>query len=240
MKNRLIQLLRANTTVAQAIKVQLSSDVAHVFLKGVISADFGVSAQDLRDAFDQSSGADVKLHVNSPGGDVFEAREMQSVIAGYKGKVFAQVEGIAASAATIVSMSASTVAMLKGSRYMIHNGWTLAMGDRHDMLDMHNVLASFDAELAAEYAKHTGGAVEQMSNWMDAETWFTAEDAKKYGFVSDVIENTKNEAALGIANAWNLSAYKNAPAPEDPPNNIEQWAATRVANARRLKLLELT
>lgn len=240
MKNRLIHLLRTNDQAQQAVRVQMDASVAHVYLKGVISADFGVSAQDLREAFGQASGGDIVLHINSPGGDVFEAREMQAVIAGHKGKVSARIAGVAASAATIVSMSASSVSMFKGSRYMIHNGWTLAIGNRHDMMDMHKLLASFDAELAAEYAKHTGGKADQMAAWMDAETWFNADDAKAHGFVGEVLENTKNAAGAGPMNAWNLSAYQNAPPPDEPEEGAINAQAIREHNARRLQLLELT
>lgn len=233
--NNLIKLLLDNKAAPASVSFAKVNDVANVFLKGVISAAYGASATDLRAAFDKAAGEDVKLHINSPGGEVFEAREMQAVIAGYKGKVTAVIEGIAASAATIVSMSASTVEMLKGSRYMIHNGQSIAMGDKAAMRSMSELLAAFDVELAGEYSKRTGAPIAQVTAWMAAETWFNADQALEAKFVDSLVENTKNLADLAV---WNVSAYANAPkdAPAPDPNYAEEHADCM----RRLRILELT
>lgn len=241
MKNRLIQLLRDNARAPGFIRAEVAGDAADVYLKGVISADWGVSASELRDAFAQAEGRDVALRINTPGGDVFEGREMQSVITGYKGKVTAIVEGVCASAGTIVAMAANETQMVKGTRYMIHNGWTIGIGNRHDFKALHDLLAGFDKELAAEYAAYTGQTVDQASTWMDAETWFTADDALKNGFISAVLDNTKADKVSNQVKAWNLSAYANAPdlsnlAAADP---APDYAAIRAQNERRLRLLEL-
>lgn len=241
MKN-LIQLLRDNTKAPGLIRAQIEGDRADIVLKGVISADWGVSAMDLRTAFVQAEGRDVALRINSPGGDVFEGREMQSVIAGYSGKVTAIVEGIAASAATIVCMAANETHMVKGTRYMIHNGWTIGIGNRHDFAALHAMLTSFDTELASEYATYSGQTALQTAEWMDAETWFTSAQALESGFVQKLVENTKADHVTNQLKGWNLSAYKNAPdlsgesPPEPPPPD---YAALRAANERRLRLLQI-
>lgn len=242
MKNRLIHLLRTNAQAPTSIRTDTSTGKPQVLLKGVISADFGVSATDLREAFAVADGADVDLIINSPGGDAFEGREMQSVIAGYKGKVTAVVAGVAASAATIVAMAAAETHMVRGSRYMIHNGWTFAMGNRHDMAAVQALLTSFDAELAAEYARYTGGDAVAMASLMDAETWYTADQALDAKFVKAVLDNSQAAHMTNLANAsqaWNLSAYSNAPANEPPPAPDLQasLAALREHNERRLALL---
>jgi len=233
---KLIQLLLDNAATPAALHCEIVGTAADVYLKGVISADYGISATALREAFAVAAGADVTLHINSPGGDVFEAREMQGVIAGYAGKVTALIEGVAASAATIVSMSANGVQMLKGSRYMIHNGWSFTMGDKNDHRAMANLLDGFDTELAAEYARKTGIDAKQISQWMDAETWFTAEQALEHKFADQLVENTKNQAQLAV---WNLKAYLNAPPPEEMQAPAPNLAALHAANARRLQLLQI-
>lgn len=230
----LIQLLVDNVAKPHAVRFEAVAGAAHVYLKGPISADYGVSAADLRAAFGQAEGGDVVLHINSPGGDVFEGREMQAVIASHAGKVTALIEGVAASAATIVSMAANQVQMLRGSRYMIHNGWSIALGDKGAMRAMAELLDGFDSELAAEYAKKTGVDAAQVALWMDAETWFNADQAVEHGFADAIVENTKNEALHGL---WNLSAYANAPADEPPP--APDYAAIRAANERRLRLFAI-
>lgn len=235
MKN-LIKLLVDNATKTHSIRCEVANGAADVYLKGVISADYGVSATTLREAFAAADGADIALHINSPGGDVFEAREMQGVIAAYSGKVIAVVEGVAASAATIVSMSANRVQMRKGSRYMIHNGWSITFGDKLAHKATMDLLDGFDIELAAEYARKTGADATQVAQWMNAETWFNADQALEHKFVDEVLDNTKNNAAAG---AWNLSAYNNAPPPDEVPAPVPDQIAILAANARRLRLLQI-
>lgn len=230
LKNRLLQLALQNAEAPRTVTIKAASDSVDVYIKGIISADFGIGADSLRDALHQAANAPVNLYINSPGGDAFEGREMQAMIASYKAPVTAIVTGMAASAATIVTMAASSVKMSKGSRYMIHNGWTITMGDRHAHEDVRALLASFDAELAAEYAAKTGKTLAQAVAWMDAETWFTAEQAKEAGFADEVLGNTQNSAMQA---KWNLSAYSQAPAIEEQGPSPEQIAA-HIANVTRM------
>ena len=218
-----------NKHVKQQIVCKKADDKASIYMKGIISAEYGVCAADLRAALGQADGADVSLHINSPGGDVFEGREMQAVIASYPGKITAVIEGLAASAATFVAISCSSVQMLKGSRFMIHNGMTIAFGNKADMKSVYDVLEAFDNELAAEYAAKTKGEVTQMTAWMDAETWFTAEQALEHGFVDQINPNVQNVAA-----EWDLSAYAKAPPPPEPePSEPEPPAVPTITAEHR-------
>lgn len=236
MKNPLIQLLKDNAKAPHLVRGlrNESTGAYDVYLKGVISADWGASATELREAFAGADGGDVALHINSPGGDVFEGREMQAVIAGHKGAVTAIVEGVAASAATIVSMAADTVQMMKGSRYMIHKGWTIGIGNADDFEQLIALLRGFDTELAAEYAAKSGQTAEQTMAWMAAETWFTAEQAVENGFAESIVSNTRNEQMRA---AWNLAAYANAPQIEDEPPAQPDMSAIHAHNRRRMQLL---
>lgn len=239
--NMILKLLRDNARAPGEIRAEVQEDVADIYLKGVISADWGVGAAQLREALAMAEGRDAKLRINSPGGDVFEGREMQAVLVAYPGKITAVIEGVAASAATIVAMAANQTHAIKGSRYMIHNGWSITVGNRHDHMDRFRLLDGFDREVAAEYAKYSGQTPEQVSAWMDAETWFTAEEAMASGFVQQLIENTKADHLANQLRAWNLSAYNNPPDLSDllnkaPAPDFEQ---IRAHNERRLKLLDL-
>jgi ATP-dependent Clp protease protease subunit len=234
----LLALALQNAATPAVITYAANGDAVDIFLKGIISSDFGVGAAELRNAFTFADGKDVNLYINSPGGDVFEAREMQGVITGHKGKVTAIIQGVAASAATIVSLASSRVEMLKGSRYMIHNGRSICFGEKADMKATFDLLTSFDKELSGEYASHTGQTAAQCATWMDAETWFTADEAKKNGFVHEVTSNTQNAA---IKQTWNLSAYANAPAEpselDQPPALAAAIAAQLQNNRNRLRVL---
>ena len=127
--------------------------------------------------------------------------------------------------------------MVKGSRYMIHNGMTLAFGNRHEMQAMFNILQSFDAELASEYAARTKGEPSKMTAWMDAETWFTADEALENGFIDKV--NPNSQESVKALTQWDLSAYANAPKPiEQPEPDLSELVTAQLQNNRnRMRLL---
>jgi ATP-dependent Clp protease protease subunit len=252
-KERLIGLMVANAqepVVVRAEQDEEDDDLFNVFIKGGIYSD-GVSADSVGAALAQAGGKPVAMYMNSPGGDVFEARAIQGVMVAYGGPITVLIQGVAASAATIVAMAASKVRMLRGSRYMIHNGWTIAMGDKREMLAVANLLDGFDREVADEYARKTGAPASQCAAWMDAETWMNADEALARGFVDAVDDNVKAKAAQVVRAAWRVDGvYANAPGPvldavdapgvtgaPDVPDVLAMSQAQRERDYRRLQLL---
>ena len=102
-KNRLLNLLKANAQAETKLRAEVKGEAAHVYLYDVIDAWFGVSAQMMVDALKSASGKTVHLHINSPGGDVFESVAMASAISAHDGDVIVSIDGVAASAATRVA-----------------------------------------------------------------------------------------------------------------------------------------
>lgn len=148
---------------------------------------------------------DVTLRINSPGGDVFGARAMEQAIRAYSGKVTAQVDGFAASAASLLVASADKAVMAPGSMLMIHNAWTMCVGDCEDMLSMADVLEKIDSTISQTYAAKSGKDAAHYKELMAAETWFTPEEAKAEGLADEITETGKAKAA------WNLGVYAKAP-----------------------------
>jgi ATP-dependent Clp protease, protease subunit len=214
---QLLQLLRDNALQGEAlptIRVDTSAQEPKLFLYDVIDPWYGVGADMVAKALAPLGDAKVHLHVNSPGGDVFEGRAIASVLVAYPGQVIAHIDGLAASAATTVVGAANETRITQGGMFMIHNGWTLAMGNRHELAKTMGLLTQVDGQIAADYMRRTGGTLEQMAAWMDAETWFTEEQALAAGFVDAIDSNTKRDPASqaqASASRWNLSAYANAP-----------------------------
>lgn len=153
----------------------------------------------------------IHLRINSPGGDVFAAQAMAQALREHPAKVIAHVDGYAASAATAVAVAADEVIMAPGAMYMIHNAWTFAMGNKSDFIDVAALLEKVDGTLAEAYAARNAGDLQQIKDWMDAETWFTAQEAVDAGFADSVAESKPKAQA---SSAWNLSAYQHAPAPQ--------------------------
>jgi len=190
------------------------------------------------DALAGAGERNVALHVNSPGGDVFEARAMVSAIRAHQAKghtVTAYIDGLAASAATYLALSANATHIAEGGMFMVHNSWTLAWGNKAELRATANLLEKIDGTIAADYARKTGASAEQIGAWMDAETWFTADEAKAAGFVDSVMRPPGKEEAK--AARWNLSAYANAPKlPQKPAQADIDAHAARLHQLNRSRL----
>lgn len=239
--NKLMQLLKDNAradAAPSALRCEVAEDGAHVYVYDVIDSYWGASAEALVSALASAGEKTVHMHINSPGGDVFEARAMAAAIVGHAGKVIAHIDGVAASAATYLALAASEVRMTEGGLFMVHNSWTMAMGNRTELRDTANLLEKIDGTIAADYARKTGASAEQVSAWMDAETWFTAQEALDAGFIDAIDANTKGEKKA----QWNLSAYANAPKPTEPepePDLTALAAAQLQTNRNRLRLFQI-
>lgn len=236
LKN-LLQLANDNRGKSRPVNVETEGDTAVVYLYGLISSLWGdIDALDFARQFAAIKASTIHLRINSPGGDVFDARSMMTAIRQHPAKVIAHIDGVAASAATGVAMAADEVEMTRGADFMIHNCWTLSLGDWRDMQATADLLKRTDGELARDYALRTKQDQEQVAAWMNAETWMGAEEALERGFVDRVVESVR---AVTPEQAWNLSAYANAPKPRVDDPGVAA-AAHRNHMERRLALLEKT
>lgn len=242
---KLMQLLRDNAAKERKplnlVRAEDQPNEATLYIYDVIDSYWGVSAQMVAQAI-AGLGKDVTLHIriNSPGGDVFEAEAMATAIRQHPGKTVAHIDGLAASAATRVASAASEVEISEGSFYMIHNAWTIALGDKHAMTESATLLDKVDGTIVADYARRTGASAEQITAWMEAETWFTAQEAVDNKF-ADRLAPTASQAYNSTARQFNLAAYNKTPqALLQPAKQPEpDFAAQRAQNERRLRLLQV-
>lgn len=250
MNRKLLQLLRDNARNEAPAPIRLeatSAAEAHLYVYDVIDPWWGASAQALIDALAQvAPDAHIHLHINSPGGDVFEARAMVAALVNHKGAVTTHVDGLAASAATYLALAGNQVHMTEGALFMVHNSWTMAWGNKAELRSTADLLDKVDTTIAADYARKTGASLDQVHAWMDAETWFTAAEAQAAKFIDAIDPNTKGGAAAddkataqASASRWNLSAYANAPklTPPAAPDPAALTAASqRQARVNRSRL----
>ena len=135
---------------------------------------------------------DVTLLINSGGGDVMAGNEIYSALKRYEGKVTAEITGYAASAATIIACGADLVRANPGTQYMIHNVSTFAGGDKNDMESTAQILKTMDRSIANIYRLKTGMEIDELLAMMDSSSgnmgkWMDAVEAKKYGFIDEII-----------------------------------------------------
>ncbi len=174
----------------------------------------GVTAKRVSAALRSMNGADVIVNMNSPGGDMFEGLAIYNILREYKGHVTVKVLGLAASAASIIAMAADDLQVARSGFLMIHNGWTIAAGNRHQFREVADMMEPFDAAMGDIYSARTGVDLKSMQALMDAETWIGGSAAVEQGFAdalldSDSIkEGGKAQASLVAARKLDLLLAK--------------------------------
>lgn len=156
----------------------------------------------------------ITLHINSPGGSVFSAVAIANTLKNHKAKITANIDGLAASAATIITSACDTVRMPKNALFMVHNPITFAYGNNQDMQKTLEMLNKVKNSIIETYLNKAKTDKETLSELMDNETWMSAEEAKEYGFVDEIlnesVEKEVIENKLIINNmAFDISRFKN-------------------------------
>jgi ATP-dependent Clp protease protease subunit len=134
-----------------------------------------------------SGNGDITVWINSPGGDVFAAAEIYNALKEYPGTVTVKIDGLAASAASVIAMAGSRVLMSPVSYMVIHNPATIAIGDSAEMHRAKQMLDEIKEGIINAYEQKTHQPRQQISQWMDAESCFNAKKAVELGFADGVL-----------------------------------------------------
>ena len=145
-----------------------------------------VTPQMFRSELNAAEG-DIDLWINSPGGDCYAAAQIYNMLMEYKGNVNVKIDGIAASAASVVAMAGSTVEISPLGMLMIHNPMTVSIGDTHEMERTITFLSEIKESIINAYEIKTGLSRAKISRLMDAETWMNAKKAVELGFADSVL-----------------------------------------------------
>lgn len=147
----------------------------------------GVTARRVAGALRALGPGDVTVNINSPGGDMFEGLAIYSLLREHQGRVTVKVLGLAASAASVITMAGDTVQIARAGFLMIHNAWVIAAGNRNDMREIADWLEPFDASMADIYAARTGSDAKAMARLMDAESWIGGSASIDQGFADELL-----------------------------------------------------
>lgn len=180
---------------------------ATLYIYDAIGSWFGIDPREWVPEFALITAKTIHLRINSPGGAVLDAEAMRVAIAQHPAKVIAHVDGLCASAATGLAIAANEVEMASGGAFMIHNSWGVCAGGEEEMLNYAALLRQTTNNIVQTYRAKTGKDEKQIRAWMNAETWFTAEEAKRHGFVDRVFtpgqasgqDKERRERALALA-----------------------------------------
>ena len=153
-----------------------------------------ITPQMFRDELNAGEG-DVTVWINSPGGNVFAAAEIYTMLKDYKGSITVKIDAIAASAASVVAMAGDTVQMSPVAMLMIHDPSTVAMGNTKDMEKAIEVLNEVKESIINAYASKSGLSHARIANLMSNETWMNAKKAVELGFADEVLFEAKQKAS---------------------------------------------
>ncbi len=166
--------------------------------------DEGVTAKGVKSQLDEMTG-DITVRINSGGGDVFEGFAIYELLKEHDGNVTVKVDGLAASAASVIAMAGNNVFMGDTSLMMIHDPWTFTVGNSADLTKTAGLLDIIKGSIVSAYKNKIDSSDEQINTWMSDETWFNAQDAIKHGF-ADEKEEIEGQA-MNFVKPW----IQNAP-----------------------------
>lgn len=173
------------------VSAAAGTDRAEVFIYGPIDDWDGVSASQFVKDLKGITAKAIDLHINSPGGLVFDAVAIYSALRNHPATVDVTVDGIAASAASFVAQAGDTIAIEKPAKMMIHDAAGLVIGNAADMREFADLLDELSDTIAGIYADRAGGGVAKWRQAMQAETWYGAAEAVKAGLADRVANDTK-------------------------------------------------
>lgn len=220
-----------------SIKAAAEPDQAEVLIYDYIGWG-GVTAADFAKQLKALTAKTITVRINTPGGDVFDGLAIFNSLKSHGAAIHVRVDGIAASIGSIIAMAGQTITMGESAFLMVHQPWALTIGNADDMRQMADTLDKIGGSLAGIYASRAKVSTAQAQSWMDAETWFTADEAKAAG-LADAVQGAAPAAAQDRTR-FDLSGYAKVPqaltdrAPLPDPDCVPCAAIMR----KRLALVE--
>ncbi|MFC6017791.1 head maturation protease, ClpP-related [Plantactinospora solaniradicis] len=219
------------------IEAKVDTKTAEVWIYDEIGA-WGTNARDFARDLRAVDADTITLHLNSPGGDAFDGIAIYNSLKDHPASVTVLVDGLAASAASVIAQAGDTVRMNRGAQMMIHDASGLVIGNASDMAGFAAVLEKTSDSIASAYASRAGGTVAEWREVMRAETWYTAAEAVEAGLADEAVDDEPADppvkAAWDLAGfAWAYAGRDAAPAPVIP-RKPEPTPVTAAEAARRI------
>jgi ATP-dependent Clp protease protease subunit len=227
--------------MAAAIKHEFKAEATEGTTEITIYGDIGeswwgesISANDIKNALKDVTTDTITIRLNSPGGDAFDGIAIYNQLKNHSAKVIAHVDGLAASAASIIAMAADELIMNTGSMLMIHEASTFAWGTKSDIQKTLNALEGIDKSIADIYMTRFNGDLEELNTLVESESWFTANEAVEVGLADkvnstaaedDEVTNLKSmifNLQSELEQLKNKSTQEPAPKPAEPKRNLSK------------------
>ncbi len=208
-------------------KAETKGDVATLYIYGGIGQSWwdeeAVSASDVRDFLKSTAASTIHVRLNSLGGDVFDGLAIYNQLKDHDANIIVHIDGIAASAGSIIAMAGDEIKMPKTSMMMIHNAWTIAAGNSKDFKKVAEDLQKINDTIIESYLPRFVGTREELEQLLDDETFLSAEEAIALG-LADVVEVVEEAPAEPVVNT--LLAKYAAHAETKEPQTVVVAAST--------------
>lgn len=203
---------------------------AEVFIYGDIGGgwfDDGVDAEGFAKEIAALDVDVIKTRINSGGGIVFDGVAIYNALVRHRARVVIEIEGWAASIASVIAMAGDEIRISEGSQFMIHKPWSFVVGNATDMRKEADILDKLESGLIDIYEARTDNSRDQLQTWVNAETWFKGREAVDAGFADAVIPSKTKEGKKAASGLTKL--FRNAP---------EELLACRAGNSLSLREME--
>lgn len=165
---------------------------------------WGIDAKSIVKDIASATGP-IRMKLNTPGGNVFDGIAIYSAMRASKNEISVDIEGIAASAGAIIAMGGTKINMAENAFLMIHEAWTLMVGNASDLRKEADVLEKIDEQIVNIFSKKSGKDNKEVKKALSAETWFNGQEAMDWGLIDNIIETEPAQ------NLFDLSVFNNVP-----------------------------
>lgn len=195
-------------------EIKAKSDVSEIWLYEQIGKDWfgdGLTAKDFLKELNAIKSEKIDLHINSPGGQVFEGTAIYNGIKNHPAETTAYIDGIAASIASVIALAGKKVVMAENAMFMMHLPSGVVMGTATDMRKTADALDKIRDSMVTAYVSKSKKSTEDVTSMMDEETWFTAAEAKEAGFADEVGSKKDLEACAKFVPVMAKMQFKHIP-----------------------------
>jgi len=193
-----------------------------------------VSPKSIKEELDELGDIEnLNIYINSPGGNAFSGSAIYSILKRHPASKVVHIDGLAASAASVIAMAGDQVIMPENSIMMIHRAWTFAIGDSTEMRKEADILDRVDKSLVSAYQEKSGLDEGRLLGLMSEETWMNAKEAEELGFADEV---TEEEEVAAYIDPEIMSKYKNLP--EELKNKLDKRSDAKLTDEEREQIVE--
>lgn len=191
-------------------EITAKAEAAEVWIYDEIGA-WGIGAKQFISELNALKTPHIDLHVNSPGGDVFDGAAIFNALKRHPARVTSHIDGLAASIATIIALGGDEIRMAENALFMIHNPWGFAGGTAEQIRKTADVLDKVRSTMIGVYVSKSGQTEEQIVEWLDAETWMDSAEALSAGFVDEITAEQDLAACSKFLPAMHKLGFQHVP-----------------------------